>query len=119
MLPPCSGQLTAIFVMVGAATLIKSAVGEHRHKTTGQLAAAGLLLVGVVAGSVITTQQLANDEEELEPVAADACTLNASTPQRLRNTDLSWGKRRRAEHLHHRMAGVGHRLSGATRKPHS
>jgi hydrogenase/urease accessory protein HupE len=73
------GQLTAIFVMVGVATLIKSAVGEDRHKTTGQLAAASLLLVGVIAGSVITTQQLDNDEGDLEPVAADACSVAERT----------------------------------------
>lgn len=68
------GQVTAIFVMVGIATLVTSAVGADRHKTTGQLAAAGLLLVGVVAASVITTQQLDGDADT-EPVAADACTV--------------------------------------------
>lgn len=67
------GQVTAIFVMVGIATLVRSAVGADRHKTTGQLAAAGLLLVGIVAASVMTTQKL-DGGEDTQP-AADACTV--------------------------------------------
>lgn len=49
------GQVTAIFVMAVITLLIRSAVGETRQRTTGQLAAVGLVLVGVVAGSVTGT----------------------------------------------------------------
>jgi hydrogenase/urease accessory protein HupE len=73
------GQITAILVMVGIATAIKAAVGEARHKTTGQLGAASLLLVGVIAASVITTQQLDSGEDDLQPVAADACSVSKRT----------------------------------------
>ena len=73
------GQITAIFAMAVAAAMVASAVGKERHKPTGQLAAAALVLVGVMAGSVLTYQQI--EDTEVAPVASAsaACTVSERT----------------------------------------